>query len=167
MWQNLKVPDQVIDQNIPHYRQSEQKIASSGKTFAPAWNWAACLFNIYWLIYRRCYKWAAIVYGGMIVASGVLTGITGGILGLFMPLIILVVSGLFGDSLYFHAIKEKIYKLKQAGTSDSEIIDKTKPSWKPVLIVAGIVIGIGIIMGIIMAVLGAAIFAGIGSTMQY
>ena len=166
MWNNIGIPDQVIDQNIPHFRESEQKIKASGKTFAPSWNWAAFFFNIYWLIYRRCYKWAAIAYGGMVVASGVLTGITG-ILGVLMPIIIMVVSGLFGDSLYFYGIKEKIYKMKQAGSSDSEILDKTRPSWKPVIIVAAIALGIGILTGILIALLGAAIFAGFGSAMQY
>lgn len=160
MWKNMNIPDQVIDNNIGHYRKSEETIRNSGKLFAPSWNWSAFLFTLYWLVYRRCYKWAAIIYGGLIVASGVLGAISGGILSTLLPLAFWVCSGLFGDSLYFYAIKEKIYKLKQSGLTDIDIINKTKPSWTPVIIILAISIGLGILFAILMATLFAAIFAG-------
>ena len=174
MWKNMNIPSQVIDQNIEHYQKSMQKIQTSGKTFAPAWNWSACFLTLYWLVYRRCYKWAAITYVGTIVASGILGFILGliglGFLAGFVPIAIMVAFGLFGDSLYFYAIKEKIYKLKQAGKSDEEILSKTRPSWIPALILFGIIMGISLIcvIGIVLFGVGlAALFSGFGTYSEY
>ena len=80
-----------------------------------------------------------------------------------MPLAFWICSGLFGDSLYFYAIKEKIYKLKESGLDDATIIAKTKPSWTPVIIILAISMGLGILCAILAATLFAAIFAGFSS----
>lgn len=160
MWKNINLPDQVIEKNINHFRISEQKIEQSGKTFSPSWNWSAFLFGLYWLVYRRCYKWAAIIYGGLILVSGVLGAISAGLLMPLLSLAFWICIGLFGDSLYFYAIKEKIYKLKQKGLSDNQIIEKTKPSWIPVIVIFAISIGLGIIFTLILGSLFAAMFSG-------
>lgn len=160
MWKNMNIPDQVIDSNLGHYRKSEELIKNSGKLFAPAWNWSACLFTFGWMVYRRCYKWAAIAYVATIVLTGLLSAISGGLLAPILPLAIWILMGLFGDSFYFYAIKEKIFKLKQNGLDDASIIAKTKPSWKPLIIVIAIVIGLGILCAILSATLFAALFAG-------
>lgn len=155
MWKKMNIPDQVIQENIVHYRQSEQKINATGKDFGIAWNWSAFFFNLLWLVYRRCYKWAVLSWLGLIVVSGILGAISGGALAGILPLVYCVLFGLFGDSLYFYAIREKIYKSKQKGLSDVDIINKTKPSWMPVIVVAVI----EIVIGILFATLFAALFA--------
>lgn len=160
MWKNMNIPDQVLDTNIEHYRKSEEVIRNSGKLFAPSWNWSACLFTFAWLVYRRCYKWTAIGYIGTIILSGILSAITGGLLAPIVPLAIWILMGLFGDSIYFYAIKEKVFKLKQNGLDDASIISKTKPSWLPVIVILAITIGISILFAILAATLFAAIFAG-------
>lgn len=162
MWKKMNIPDQVIEKNIVHYRQSEQKINATGKDFAVAWNWSAFFFNILWLAYRRCYKWAILSWLGLVVVSGILGAISGGTLAGILPLIYCVLFGMFGDSLYFYAIKEKIYKTKQKGLSDIDIINKTKPSWLPVIVVAVIEIVVCFVFATLITALFALIFSAFG-----
>ncbi len=66
--------------------------------FAPSWNWSAFLFGIVWLIYRKMYRWALLLFG--VSMAGIV--IPGG------SLAISFFFGAFANFLYFLHVKKKV-----------------------------------------------------------
>ena len=65
-----------------------------GNTRFPSWNWSACLLGVLWFLYRKMY-----FYSFAFV-----------VLSFFYPNTIWILSGLFGNALYFHHARKKIHK---------------------------------------------------------
>lgn len=138
--QSIRLPDEVIESNIGYYRNLEARNPQGG--IFTSWNWAAFFFTTYWLIYRRCYKYAVLSWIAVFILSGIATTICTLLempdMTYFLSLITYICYGLFGNSLYLNGIKEKIFNLQTKGLSDMEIINKTKPSFVPPAILIGI-----------------------------
>ena len=50
-----------VGKNADYYKSNFRKFNIGGvETFAPTWNWAACLCNFWWMLYRKLYLWALI-----------------------------------------------------------------------------------------------------------
>ena len=137
-----------------------------GKEFFSAWNWASFFLTSYWLAYRRCYKWLILISVAYSIATGILSTIGTFIgIGSIMPFLTMILYyvffGVYGNSIYFKAIKEKIYNLKMKNLSDEEILKKTQPSFVPPIIL--LVIGCALTLLIVFLFVGvfAAIFAGL------
>ena len=163
--QNIRLPDEVISSSIGYYRKIDATNPNGG--IFTSWNWSAFLFTTYWLVYRRCYKYAVLSVIGTFILSSVISTIC---IAIDMPdmasitnLIVYFLYGLFGNSMYINGIKEKIFNLQAKGLSDIEIIEKTRPSWTPPLILFGISFAMSI--GMIMHIFGIFFLAGMAGAM--
>lgn len=48
-----------VGKNSGYYSTAFRKFNIRGvETFAPTWNWAAFLYNFWWMLYRKLYLWA-------------------------------------------------------------------------------------------------------------
>jgi len=66
--------------------------------FAFSWSWMACLWGVWWYLYRKMYLWAAIDF-----AVSVLLGWT-----LFVPILWAMLRAVTGDFIYFLHAKRAI-----------------------------------------------------------
>lgn len=111
-----------------------------------SWNWSAFLSPINWLAYRKMYCHSLLFYGSVYVCFlitcfliGLITGIMGldianpsytNVLGyyiillyLFLEIISRTFLGFYGNSIYLHNLKQRIYrKSKRRGTSDIAVL---------------------------------------------
>lgn len=161
------VPREVLKTSVDHYETVQAK--HQGKKFFISWNWASFFFNFVWLIYRRCYLAAFLSYLGVYVLSTVLSGFVymtdeiGATLSISLAigLIINIIFGMIGDSIYLTAIKDKIRSYSFNPDARELIMNKCCPSWMPVIVYYLIVFGIlfiffAIIMGIFLLAMSVA-----------
>lgn len=74
-----------------------------------SWNWWAFFLSSYWLLYRKMYLWGFItIVINFVSIGGVVIGET-----IIPPLVLSIILGLFGNSIYYNHAKEKIYKVKK------------------------------------------------------
>lgn len=78
-----------------------------------SWNWWAFFLSSYWLLYRKMYLWGFItIVINFVSIGGVVIGET-----IIPPLVLSIIMGLFGNSIYYNHAKEKIYKVKKKNLS--------------------------------------------------
>ena len=76
-----------------------------------SWNWASFFLGLYWLLYRKLYAW----FIGIAIIDTVcvsLISIYNPIIAGLIPLIIAILLGIFGNSIYIKHTKKKIKSLK-------------------------------------------------------
>lgn len=81
------------------------------KDLFASWNWASFFLGLYWLLYRKLYAWfvgIAIIDTICITLISVYSPIIAGLI----PLIIAILLGIFGNSIYIKHSKKKIKSLK-------------------------------------------------------
>ncbi|MGE5248457.1 MAG: hypothetical protein ACM3L8_08940 [Verrucomicrobiota bacterium] len=92
-----------VGPNADGYVASFERFRRAGETrFAFSWNWMACLWGVWWYLYRKMYLWAAIDF-----AVSVLFGWT-----LFVPILWSMARAATGDYLYFRQAVRKIRELR-------------------------------------------------------
>jgi hypothetical protein len=90
-----------VGKNAGYYKSKFRKFNVGGvETFSPSWNWAACLFHFWWMLYRKLYLWALLWF--------LLTFIP------FLGLAFWVAAGITGNYLYYHHATSKIREAKTA-----------------------------------------------------
>ncbi len=96
-----------IDKEANKYLTKFSKFYVDGRDkFAFTWHWPAFLFMILWMVYRKLYGWALVVFFLSFVP--------------FLNILLWPVLGLTGNYLYYKHTKKKILNLKTTQTfSDS------------------------------------------------
>ncbi len=100
--------EQMLGPNSDYYMRKFREI--NEKNSEASWNWAAFLFSPFWLIYRKMYSYAAIVFGIEIVLD---------ILNSFNSILIQLVSlgvsvavGIFANGFYQNFLSPKVSAMK-------------------------------------------------------
>ncbi len=89
-----------------HWKNNENK-----NTFS-SWNWASFFLGGYWLLYRKLYAWFVGVTIVDFLAVAILDNFSPLLAGL-IPLIIMILLGIFGNCMYIRHSKKKILSLKK------------------------------------------------------
>jgi hypothetical protein len=94
-----------VGKNAGYYTTAFRKFSIRGvETFAPTWNWAACLCNFWWMLYRKLYLWALVWF--------LLTLIP------FFGFAFWIVAGITGNYLYYRHATSKIREAKSVQPPD-------------------------------------------------
>jgi hypothetical protein len=90
-----------VGKNAEFYRSKFRKFRVGGvETFSATWNWAACLCNFWWFLYRKLYLWALLWF--------LLTFLP------FIGLAFWVAAGITGNYLYHLHATAKIREARAA-----------------------------------------------------
>ncbi len=90
-----------VGKNAAYYKEKFRKFTVLGvETFVPTWNWAACLCNFWWMLYRKLYLWALLWF--------LLSFIP------FFGFAFWVASGIAGNYIYYHHAGVKIREARAA-----------------------------------------------------
>lgn len=100
-----------------------------------SWNWAAFIFDFYWLLYRRMYRYffiyLAVVYFSIYLIGTMISNMSNSLVapvitGIVMYSIFKVIIGTTGDQLYLRHTKRKIDRVHQVvehvSSGDREIV---------------------------------------------
>ena len=96
--------------NTEHYF-NQWKNNENKNTFS-SWNWASFFLGGYWLLYRKLYAWFVGVTIVDFLAVAILDNFSPLLAGL-IPLIIMILLGIFGNCIYIRHSKKKILSLKK------------------------------------------------------
>ena len=160
------LPDEVVAKNTQYYKYIQEK--HPGKMFFCSWNWPAFFLGPFWLVYRRCYLGAFIMYifytmaNMLIQPFGLMTESI--LINLLLTFIPCILCGMFGNSFYLYFISEKMKKLKN--DSPTTLYEKCAPSVMPALVLLAIyfaiviavfcfLFGIGVLIGLFASVVAA------------
>ncbi|WP_430227739.1 DUF2628 domain-containing protein [Paraburkholderia tropica] len=81
------------------------------------WNWAAFFFNAGWFAYRKMWLYALIILGiGVGVEYIIVLQNLHSVIGFVIGLIVMVLSGLFGDFLYKNRCDEEVARINNNST---------------------------------------------------
>ncbi len=143
--------------NLSYYRRRFDNFAAGGSA---SWNWPSFFITIFWMLYRKMYAYALLVWLVLpivlIFVAGIFVGISGdqgvavGTYYLLNTIIGYIVIPIFANKLYNRHVNKKISRAK-ALYSDSE--DQLREVYR-----TGGTSGAGLIVGIIMALI---VLAGI------
>jgi hypothetical protein len=98
-----------VGPNADAYLATFERFRRTGETrFAFSWSWMACLWGVWWYLYRKMYLWAAIDF-----AVSVLFGWT-----LFVPILWAMGRAVTGDYLYFLHAGRKIREVRPLSGGD-------------------------------------------------
>lgn len=100
----------VGSKNTEHYF-NQWKNNENKNTFS-SWNWASFFLGGYWLLYRKLYAWFVGVTIVDFLAVAILDNFSPLLAGL-IPLIIMILLGIFGNCIYIRHSKKKILSLKK------------------------------------------------------
>jgi len=141
-----------IGPNADYYIPRFQQIEASDSPIS--WNWAAFLFGIFWMLYRKMWLYALIIWG----ATLLLTLVTGG-LGSFAWLLESVAFGVLGNWLYKKHVETELEKAAplDPAARKAQLATRGGITWLPVIVVA--VVSLIAILGIC----GLMSLAGLGS----
>lgn len=146
----------VGPKNTEYYMDKFQKYEVN-QSFA-SWNWAAFFLTIYWLLYRKMYKVAAIVFATNLAMTFILS--------IFAPIVSLAIMiglGVYGNLLYTKDSIKKITNIKRfsSNLSESEYSNRLMfnggTSLTAIFIFAGITIVIILIVVIILGTMLSAL----------
>lgn len=108
---NLKL---FIGKNADYYIEKWDK-ADNQARFA-GWNWAAFFLGVFWLAYRKMYRYMFIfILLSILVGSLPIGG------SAYTPLFWMILLGLFGNTLYYKHTKQKVSIVKQQYQSTKEM----------------------------------------------
>lgn len=147
----------VGPKNTEYYMDKFEKYEMN-QSFA-SWNWAAFFLNIYWMLYRKMYKVAAIVVAIKIVAFFVL--------GPFAPIVSFAIAigiGVYGNLFYIKDCINKISNIKRFSSNINEADYNNRLMINGGTNLAAPLIIIGILVFIIFITL---IFVGVAASSFY
>lgn len=102
-----------IKKNQSYYMEAFQDLDAGKKKF----NWTAFFLNVLWLAYRKMFLMALVF---SLIIDSIMAFFTE-YTGIFGPIVLGVIVGLFGNGLYKKSIDKKIKKLQISGKSDQDI----------------------------------------------
>ncbi len=107
---------------VPYFERAD------ARGYAPlSWNWATFLFGVFWLLYRRLYRWAAMLVLGIFLIS-IVTGqiALAGYPALATAAQLLLVTGVFvylalhANGIYYRWVVERIEAVRKEFAFDRE-----------------------------------------------
>ena len=128
--------NRFIGTNVDYYRARFHEMRLLNQKVS--WNWAALLFGVFWMLYRKMY--------GVAVAAVVATVLVGclGTLGGVAGLCLTVCYGLFGNYLYMMTVQKRVTDLQKFDEpARSSFIEKYAGVSKNAVIIGLIVVGLG------------------------
>jgi Protein of unknown function (DUF2628). len=109
------------------------------------WNWCAFLFSVSWLVYRKAYAPAAVLYL-LNLASGLIPYI-----GTVIQIVLWIGIGLYGNFIYWKKIETEIAEMKRQSPESQQMYAQQKGGTN--VVACCVVIVIGVIIGIIIGVI--------------
>lgn len=135
-----------VSKNVGYYNQKFNQITKTGNK--RTWNWSAFLFTAYWLIYRKMYLQAGLVFLGVTVVAMI------PFIGPLINLCIYVGIGMYANSMYLDNANKKLNEIYTMGYEPKEEIIMKKGGVN--IVVPLIIVGITILFIVI-----AALFFGV------
>lgn len=120
-----------VGSKAPFYLPRFKRFFDRGDSFAATWNWPAFFCTFWWLLYRKMYLWALAVFAlSMFFSPG--------------HLVLMVLSGLFGNYLYYRQARSRVLETAAQVGSD-EVRDELARRggvhrWVPWVAVAGMLL---------------------------
>jgi Protein of unknown function (DUF2628) len=112
-----------VQKRVDYYLSRWAVFANSGEKIS--WNWSAFFFSVYWMMYRKMYIPAVVVFVGSRVVKYVIALRGGHAYGL-TTLVVAIGLGLFGNWVYYQYASRKIADVADtAGTDDPSLIGHT------------------------------------------
>jgi hypothetical protein len=132
-----------IGSKVEYYLDKWRVFANSDEKIS--WNWSAFLFSYYWMMYRKMYVPAAVVFVGARLAKYALFAVTGGMSAKGATLLASVGIGILGNWLYYQYATQKIEEVSDhMGTDNPTALGPTLQEiggvswlWVIVLAIAG------------------------------
>lgn len=109
-----------------------------------SWNWAAALFSGAWLGYRKMYK-EAIIYLLVLMTVSSLLGVANEFT--VLDVVVLVIMGFLGNSLYFNKVKREVSKVGSEDNALENLSDAGGTTWLGALGIAVLGGFLGMIFG--------------------
>jgi hypothetical protein len=145
-----------IGPKADYYIPAFQKMDSSGS--AISWNWSAFFFGVLWMLYRKMYLYALVIWG-VTFLLGVLTGGA----GFGLSILEAIGIGLFGNWLYKRKVEEELAAAAplEPAARKAQLAERGGVTWIPVII-----LGVLTLLGILSACgIGAcAALSGLGDS---
>ncbi|MEI2282451.1 ankyrin repeat domain-containing protein [Paenibacillus polysaccharolyticus] len=129
-----------------------------------SWNWAAFIFDFYWLLYRRMYRYffiyLAVVYFSIYLIGTMISNMSNSLVapvitGIVMYSIFKVIIGVTGNQLYWRQAKRKIDRVHQ-------LVEHVSSGEREIIRAGGVNLALPLIL-----ILLPAIIAGISSTFYF
>ena len=135
-----------VGKNADYYKSQFRKFNIGGvETFAVTWNWAACLCNFWWMLYRKLYLWALIWF--------LLTLIP------IFGFAFWIAAGITGNYLYYKHAVSKIREAKSMQpVSQLPSVLAELGGMNQWVITVGIVVTIGLMILAVLFGIGAGLF---------
>jgi hypothetical protein len=103
-----------IGKNASLYITKFKKFNTGGlDKFAPTWHWPACFVTVYWLLYRRLYLWALLIFCLSLITNLLihyyifLSPVWGWIICIIYSIIWFITCGITANYLYYRHAKKK------------------------------------------------------------
>lgn len=152
----------IGEKNTEYYMEKYTRYQQN-ESFS-SWNWAAFFLNIYWLLYRKMYGYAAAFFGVQFVII-LLTSVFAPILNLALA----IGFGMFANQIYIKFALSKVRSLKFAipGMSVEDIKRRIAANGGTNLAAPLILLGIVVVLSIILFVLFVFAFAAFDGYYRY
>ena len=103
----------VGEKNTEYYLDKFERYQSN-QNFA-SWNWAAFFLGMFWILYRKLYKFSGILFGINLLSVFLIGGST------LLNLVIMIGCGVYGNLVYVKDSLRKIENIKRFSSSISHM----------------------------------------------
>ncbi|MBU5594506.1 DUF2628 domain-containing protein [Amphibacillus sp. MSJ-3] len=132
-----------VGKNYDFYKYKWGSVDNPAKS--TSWNWPAFLFGIFWLGYRKMYKPVFIIFGIYLAIDifAIFTGLydVADLINEGLMMGISVCLGIYGNSLYYRHLREKIVMFEDSQADEQTIKYLGGASKKGIFSVLGILVG--------------------------
>ena len=127
--------DLFLEKNQMYYHEKFERMSITGDK--KSWNWAAFFLNIYWMLYRKMYLQAGVVYLLNLIIAFIPH------IGWILSLAFGICIGLYSNSLYFNHINKNLREIDQLYPNNKEIMIMKKGRTNlPLAITVGVILNI-------------------------
>ena len=125
-----------IGPKADYYIPAFQKMDATGS--AISWNWAAFVFGLFWMLYRKMWLYALVIWGALFVI-GLIPGI-GAALDGFLGIASWILFGLFGNWLYKRKVEEELAAAAhlEPAARKAQLASRGGITWIPVIVVGAL-----------------------------
>jgi len=153
--------DQLVQNNTGYYSKIFREYENNS-TKEP-WNWAAAIFGVYWLAYRKMYRRAGIFLAAYIAITALQIVIIAN--SMFLPISVFFELGLFlyfgstGNHTYYLHVNRTIKEIKEWEEKNNFMIDwYTKAGGTSILSAIGFCLAMAAFEALILLVVFAILF---------
>lgn len=136
---------------VDYYSRKFEQIRNTGSKIT--WNWASFFFNVYWMLYRKMYAQAGIVFLlNFVVYMSMPSGLDG-----ILSLGLQVGVGMYGNYIYLKHIEKKLNDINNLDYGSREFMIRKKGGTSILAPILAVVLTV-VAMVIIFAFLGSMFF---------